>query len=290
MVNFAHLIFLEILMSAESVTQQPVTSSASVAARGRSTIESPYLDLDNALEIVKTIQRVEVDRAGWKQLATTLGVAPEGGGFRLRMLTAKSFGLLTYEKNQVMLTDLGIRANDPNFEKKARYDAFMHVELFQKLFQRFDGQPLPPIAALERAIENLGIAPKQKDKVRQIFLRSAKQAGLFELATDRLSTPPGLNATRPEIVKEVVVDKNEPQNDKGGGGNGGGGQYHPFIQGLLQKLPLPDAEWELKDRAKWLQTAANIFDLMYASVVAGEIEVKYLAKDNTKHVTSGENP
>jgi hypothetical protein len=37
------------------------------------------------------------------------------------------------------------------------------------------------------------------------------------------------------------------------------------VKGLLDKLPTPDAEWAIKDRAKWLTTAANIFDLMYSA-------------------------
>ena len=47
-------------------------------------------------------------------------------------------------------------------------------------------------------------------------------------------------------------------------GNGGGFDDHdPLILGLFQKLPEPDADWPAKDRLKWLQTAANIFDLVY---------------------------
>lgn len=38
---------------------------------------------------------------------------------------------------------------------------------------------------------------------------------------------------------------------------------HPFIKGLIDKLPEPDTNWPLEDRVKWLSTAANIFDLMY---------------------------
>lgn len=38
----------------------------------------------------------------------------------------------------------------------------------------------------------------------------------------------------------------------------------PLIQGLFSKLPEPSTEWALPARQKWLQTAANIFDLMYA--------------------------
>ena len=39
--------------------------------------------------------------------------------------------------------------------------------------------------------------------------------------------------------------------------------HDPLILGLFQKLPEPDADWPAKDRLKWLQTAANIFDPVY---------------------------
>jgi hypothetical protein len=276
------LSFLENAMTEESVVQQVVTASEQAAARGKSTVDFPYLDLENAIEIVKAVHKVEGDRCEWIQLATSLGVASEGGGYRMRMLTAKTFGLLTYEKGQVMLTDVGIRAADPNHEKKARFDAFMCVELFRMLFERYNGQQLPPTAAIERAIENLGVAPKQKDKVRQVFMRSAKQAGLFELALDRLSIPPGLNSQRRELQD---IDSNaEKPGSKDTRPNGSGlsnshdinsGQFHPFIVGLLHKLPEPEKDWTAKDRAKWLQTAANIFDLMYTGSSDGEVAVSF---------------
>jgi len=142
---------------------------------------------------------------------------------------------------------------------------FMCVELFNKLFDRYNGQQLPPVAAIERAIENLGVAPKQKDKVRQVFLRSAKQAGLFELATDRMSTPPGLNPQNTDLTKTSNGDgkKEEGNKSKTGGSNGDRLDLPPFIQGLINKLPAPESKWDLAGRAKWLTTAANIFDLMY---------------------------
>jgi hypothetical protein len=51
---------------------------------------------------------------------------------------------------------------------------------------------------------------------------------------------------------------------------------HPLIEGLFSKLPEPEAEWPLAARQKWLQTAASIFDLMYApnTTDAGELAVR----------------
>jgi hypothetical protein len=50
----------------------------------------------------------------------------------------------------------------------------------------------------------------------------------------------------------------------------------PLIDGLFSKLPTPESEWPLAARQKWLQTAANIFDLMYApgDADAGELAIR----------------
>ena len=45
---------------------------------------------------------------------------------------------------------------------------------------------------------------------------------------------------------------------------------HPFIQGLVKTLPTPDSDWSVADRVKWLQTAANVFGLIYKG--AGSIK------------------
>ncbi len=54
------------------------------------------------------------------------------------------------------------------------------------------------------------------------------------------------------------------------------GGTDPLIDGLFSKLPAPESEWPLAARQKWLQTAANIFDLMYApgEADAGELAIR----------------
>ena len=51
---------------------------------------------------------------------------------------------------------------------------------------------------------------------------------------------------------------------------------HPLIEGLFSKLPQPEVEWPLAARQKWLQTAASIFDLMYApnNTDGGELSIR----------------
>jgi hypothetical protein len=51
---------------------------------------------------------------------------------------------------------------------------------------------------------------------------------------------------------------------------------------LLKTLPDPEGEpeWALAQRVKWLQTAANIFDLIYKG--EGGIEVRAAISDRTR--------
>lgn len=172
--------------------QQPAPASAAVeAARMRSTIEFPYFDLASAIEVAAAVKGVGGTEADMRQLAVMLNMAPDGGGFRSRVMTAKTFGLLDYDRGRVTLTELGMRIVDPQFERAARVESFLFVPLYKALFDRLNGQTLPPPPAVERMAQQLGVSPKQTDKARQAFMRSAKTAGLFELSSERLSLPPG---------------------------------------------------------------------------------------------------
>jgi hypothetical protein len=181
------------------------------------------------------------------------------------MITAKMFGLLTYDRGSLSLTPLGMRIPDPQQTKQARVEAFLNVPLYKAVYDKFRGVSLPPTAGLEREMLAMGVAPKQKEKARQVFMRSAKQAGFFEFGTDRLVLPSGTGAQARDASNGDKPDqgKGDPKRDSGGGTGGGGDGLHPFIQGLLKTLPAPESGWSIEQRARWLQTAAGIFDLIF---------------------------
>lgn len=229
--------------------------------RGRSTIEFTYHDLDDAVEVAQAVRDVAGTECTWDQLAAQMKQAPRGGGFRVKVMAARMYGLLSYDRGAIALTELGIRIVDPKFAKAARVEAFLQVPLFAAAYDKLRGAALPPHSAIERALESLGVAPKQKDKARQVFLRSAKQAGYLDLDPDRL-VPPVINQTQTPKDQPDDQQKAPPASSRR---TGGCDDLPPFIQGLIAKLPEQDSEWSLEDRAKWLTTAANIFDLMYTS-------------------------
>jgi hypothetical protein len=115
----------------------------------------------------------------------------------------------------------------------------------------------------------LGVSEKQKDRARLVFERSAEQAGFFEQGNQRLVMP-GV-AYQPEAPRENESEK--PKSEPGGGHEPPSSELHPFIQGLIQTLPEPEDDWPVAGRVKWLQTAANIFDLIYKGDGGIKIEI-----------------
>jgi len=228
--------------------------------RGRSTIGFPYLDLNDAVEIAKGVHTVGGSACQWDQLAAHFSQAANGGGFRMRLLTAKMFGLLDYNRGTVTLSSLGSRIADPEQEKAARAEAFLTIPLYKKIYEQFKGATLPPTSGLETAIVTLGVAPKQKDKARQVFQRSATQAGFFEVGGTSRLVMPSIKASTPaptlttEEEPEEHEEKEKKPKEK---------PRHPLVEGLLKELPEPQSEWTTEDRKKWLEMASTIFNVIY---------------------------
>lgn len=228
--------------------------------RERSTIEFPYLGLDVAVEMAKGVHEVGGSSCQWDQLAAKLGQAANGGGFRQRVMTAKTFGLLTYSQGTITLTKLGTQICDPEREAAAKAESFLAVPLYKAVYEQFKGGTLPPASGLETAMVSLGVTPKQKATARQVFQRSATEAGFFAYGQSRLVPP----AIKSSVTAPAVAPVSEPEpGKKKKTEDEDEDDLHPFIKGLLKKLPTPESEWPSEGRAKWLQAAINIFDLMY---------------------------
>ncbi len=209
------------------------------------------------------------------QLAAALGQEPTSGNFRQKIATARTFAIIETIQGRYQLTELGFAITDKGRERAARVDAFLSVPLYRRVYEEFRNKQLPSRPqALEHAFAGFGVARKQKERARQAFDRSAQQAGFFDQGgRDRLIRPPVGSTSQPSFDDESSSARVETDTDSetvsygGGGSNGGGGgrrgRLHPFIQGLLDSLPEPETNWAEEGRTKWLQAAANIFDLMY---------------------------
>lgn len=240
----------------------------------RSTIAFPYLDLDAGIEVSRGIyQRAGLGACEIDELAAQMGQTVSGA-FRMKAAAARAFGLAEKDgRGSYKLTELGRQVVSPDGEGEARAAAFLNVALYKQVFEKYRGHLLPPVKALEREMIAMGVAPKQADKARQAFDRSARQAGFFAHGEDRLVQPRFGPPPETRRVDPTESPAPAPTAQLGAGG-GGTNDLHPFIQGLLKTLPPPESEWDAAAQAKWLQTAASIFGLIYRSTGTVKVEVQ----------------
>jgi hypothetical protein len=239
-------------------------------ARQRSAIAFPYSDLKSAIELAEGIHKnVGHGSCDDAQLAAWTDQSPKSSGFRTQVYAARMFGLLRGGDGKHTLTALGQEIVDPKRSRAARAKAFQAVPLYKAVFDKYNGGVIPPAAALERDFVGLGVAEKQKDRARQVFERSAEQAGYFEHGKDRLVAP--------GIVSGIGQDEPPADDDKGGGGGGGGGggdggnTGNSVLDALLGALPKAGDNWPTADRVTWLTMAAMAMDMAYGK---GEEAIK----------------
>lgn len=248
----------------------------------RSTIEFPYGDLNDAIEIANIIHSKYGIECETDQLAAALNSPSKGGSFRSKVSSARVFGATENERGRVILTDLGRRLTNPKIKRKASVEAFLGVELYNKIFEKFKGSRLPPPEALEKVMIGMGVVEKQVPRVRQAFNRSAEQAGFFESGKDRLVKPGNLGLEHEADLDHKGSETDSQKISTPIDDNRNFSHLDPFIQGLLKRLPDADSEWGMKERANWLIAAEHVFKLIYKEkigdlrtieiVLAGEID------------------
>jgi len=238
------------------------TQTAGETKRFRSEIEFPYADLESAVEIAKTINDKAGSSCETDELAAWMGQTATGGTFRTRVGAARMFGLVDTGQGRVALTQLGRDVLDNSgVERSARITAFLNVQLFSAMYDQYKGVILPPPVAIERQVEQLGVSPKQKERARQTFMKSATYAGFIDQSSGRF-VKPGI----PQKDEPPRIEKPDDVKRFAGGGGDEPPGLHPFVQGLLKELPPAGETWGEAKRKLWLDTAASIFKMIYKDV------------------------
>ena len=246
------------------------------ASHDRSAINFPYTHLEDALFIAHALFEGGGVPLSRDQIAGILNAAPSSGGFALKISAAKAFRLVETIDGKFKLSDLGARmlSSDESEIRKARREAFLNIELYQKTFDHYRNRNLPPRPhGLENAFVSFGVPPKQKDKARLAFERSAQFAGFFHAGKDRLVEPiipalPPANgrqaheaSTRSSGVEVPIADLLPTA------------AQQLLIKGLLERLPHPNEKWTLNERARWLRALAVNLAMIYGAEDDGEITI-----------------
>ena len=186
-------------MADSTNTGKTATNSADEKKYFRSELSFPYADLESCVELAQTILSKAGTSCDQGELAAWMNQSASGGTFRTRISAAKMFGLIDTGQGRATLTQLGREAvDDSGNERAARVQAFLNPELFAKMYEQNKGHALPPPAAIERQMEQFGISPKQKERARQTFMKSATYAGFIDSSTGRFVKPGNVGGSREE--------------------------------------------------------------------------------------------
>ncbi len=233
--------------------------------RERSTIAFPYDDLDSAVSIAWAVHNTHGGQATMVQLAASLNQTTKSGAFRIKVSAGRLFGLVTVSQSTLALTERGNRVLDGVTEPQARAEAFLQVPLYAALYEQFKDGTLPDDNGLEAAIRHLGVTPKQVQTARQVFQRSAQQAGYFRFGNRKLVLPSVTTMVgQPDQPDQLATKADKSSGDRSH--EGGSIVKHPFILGLLRELPDPEADFPADARTVWLDAAKISFDLIYGKV------------------------
>ncbi|WP_290815303.1 hypothetical protein [Ferrovibrio sp.] len=234
------------------------------AGREVSAIGFPYLDLDNAISVARAMIENGGVPCTRDQLAGAMKQVPSSGNFVMKLAAARLFGLIEVNQGKNHLTQNGFAIVDPERQKAARAEAFLTVPLYRRVYEEFRGKQLPPRPlGLEQAFVNFGVPAKQKDKARWTFEKSARQAGFFNAAEDRLVEP--ILASTGSEKSSAAAEPNKKSNISESSTTSGA-NLDPLIEGLLRRLPDPGSDWDYNKRVQWLRTLIANLDVVYPSV------------------------
>ena len=254
----------------ENAEPAPFPEAEDTASEGpkreRSKIGFPYTDLDESVTVADALYKnAGASSAEMHQVAAWLGQTPTSGAFRTKVSGARTFGLIAVSQERVTLTPLGRRIVDPEATNAAKVESFLTVPLFGAIFDKYKGQQLPATVGLEREITELGVSVKQKERARQTFQKSARQAGFFAQGPHKLVLP-AFAASAPSLPQDGLGPVIQEPNPYGGNGGGSGGGQPPrdtLIDGLIGLLPKRGSVWAQKDREEWINAWKAVLPLMY---------------------------
>ena len=230
----------------------------------RSRVAFPYSALDSAIQVATAVHENHGTQCDIGQLAGVLDTTVASGKFRSMISAARVFGLIRTKSKAVFLTDLGVAIIDPAKTSAAKVESFLSVPLYRQIFDKFDGQRLPPDLGLEAEIRALGVTEKSVRRARQTLQRSALTAGFFRSGKDRLVRPPIESGEETDSHHLPGDDSDTAQAAPERPETSEVFTRDPVLSALWSKLP-DNGKFPEPLRSKWLQMVEMALEMAYGS-------------------------
>ena len=144
----------------------------------------PIYPLSTALEIARKVETEYAGSLTEATLAIALAASAKSSGFQLKVLTAKQFGLLSKQGDNLMTTKLAKSIFKPVSDDErstALAEAFHNIPLFDAVSNKYQGSPLPPDEALRNVLEReFKVTHERVVSAHSMLINSAKTAGILQ--------------------------------------------------------------------------------------------------------------
>ncbi|HET7589933.1 MAG TPA: hypothetical protein VFK14_07080 [Solirubrobacterales bacterium] len=184
-------------------------------------IQRPYprRTLEQALRVPRAIR----DHNGGKpwpatEIAKALSLGAKSGNFFYLTSSAKQYGLTegTSRTTEISLTDLGRRAvypDSPEIERQALKDAFLHVPVFRRVLEHYEGNNLPDKQYRENTLyTKFDLDPEVQDEFVDLLNKNSRFVGIgssFKRST--ATREPTSDVPPPEEAAETIATPDEDE-------------------------------------------------------------------------------
>lgn len=189
-------------------------------------VKIPPLTFEEAIQAIKSVSELGGEKANLDALATVLKHSRSSSNFSYKLSALKSFGLITADKSNYQLTDLGKRIVTPISvadEMRAIHEAFCNNETLNKIWTEYKTKMLPQREYLANYLEtSLHIPSSLKIGWADYFIGAANvskllivrgDSGGYRVLSEPLSIPPiKEEEQKPSEVGEKSSQQINPQN------------------------------------------------------------------------------
>lgn len=261
-------------------SEASVSAPEEKAIRRRSAIGSPYFDLASIEEAAKKLHSLAAGKCERVQFADLLGYkSANNGSFMSRLASAKQFGLIEPVGNDVVLSKTGRMLAAPVTDDdaaNARVTAFLNVELYSAVYNKFHGQSLPQEEGLKNFLVQMGVTADRAPGAIATMMASAEHAGFFKggdrrrllrpLSSSRTHSDGGEDEQRPAsrapgaAQVSVLPTDSAPAQDVSPPPET---RIHPAILGLLNDMPASGAVISQGRRDALVQAFTAVIAFVY---------------------------
>lgn len=241
---------------------------------GRSSVGYTYFNQNDSLDVARKIHENAGGACTPDQLATYLGYkGVKSGTYQTRVSAAKQFGFVRAENSEIVVTERAMNIISPVLPEdaiNARADAFLSVELFSKVYEKYRGGTIPPKVGMRNLLLTaFAITPDRVDPAVRVLCESAEQAGFFPNGDQTRLVRPAVKAS---TAKNPAAEGTPPpvtppaERSTGSSGTGGGdgpSGVHAAIVGLLRDLPPVGKSWDSRGKKRFVKAFLATLDWVY---------------------------